>query len=136
MVARVRKTRVRRSKTKVNNNKPLTVLKTVKMTNIDDIREEASASSNENTCCICGNKIKKKLYGNVCGSACLDYSLDYNMISIPLPFVKSLYFKCPDVKERSKQLGEYAKRHGYDKEKVLRKARTIYEESLMPKRSA
>lgn len=76
-------------------------------------------------CSICGTKIKSKIYDGLCSKKCLDYSLEYNSITIPIPFVKKIFLHCKDEEERFKQFKIFAERHSYDLQKVIRKATEI-----------
>lgn len=123
-----RRIRAARRKSK-GEAKPMVVINPLSnMKTMDDLREEINNSSpRAEVCFVCGKEIRKSSYGNICGDACLEYGLEYNRITIPVPFVKRLYFNCKDSNERNKQLGDFAKRHGYDREKVIRKARSVYQ---------
>jgi hypothetical protein len=76
------------------------------------------------------NQYVKKTYEGACSKKCIDIKLDYIAISIPLPFIKSVFLRCPTNELREEQLKEYAQRHGFKEDLVIKKAKDIYKERV------
>lgn len=85
----------------------------------------------KNTCKVCGSKVKLKHYDDICSLKCLQYSLEYKAVNVPIPFVRRLFIHCRDKMSRLEQLAQYAKRHGYKVELVEKKATEIYKQNFV-----
>lgn len=81
-------------------------------------------------CFICNTKKAKISYGDFCSSDCAKIFADYNMISLPLPFIKRVFFHCVSEEDKLNQLRAFAKRHGYVESLVIKKANKIYKDNF------
>lgn len=82
-------------------------------------------ASFDDKCLNCGKKATKT-YQNFCSQNCASIYIEYNSIKFTLPFLRSIFFHCPSVEDRKKQLINYAKRHKLKQDLVIKKANEIF----------
>lgn len=77
-------------------------------------------------CEVCGKKYKISSYGKVCSQKCAHVMIDYNSITLPIPFIKKVYLHTLNEKERNDELKVYAKRHSFNESLVIKKADEVF----------
>lgn len=77
-------------------------------------------------CVVCGKKALSFL-DKYCCIECMNYDIEYQKIILPIAFLRRLAYRLNSV-ERLQELENFAQRHNYQKELVIKKAYNLIKE--------